>query len=101
MQYGIVGIVVIVILVIVVLQFLYAPIKLGRPAEEGEERVPKSSRQDKNEGAADKTKGRLKEAAGSLTGKGQEGRRARGPGQGHPQGEEGRRERPPEVATAQ
>ena len=30
--------------------------------------MPKSSRQDKNEGAADKTKGRIKEAAGSLTG---------------------------------
>ncbi len=30
--------------------------------------MPKSSRQDKNEGAADKAKGRLKEAAGSLTG---------------------------------
>jgi uncharacterized protein YjbJ (UPF0337 family) len=30
--------------------------------------VPKSSRQDKNEGAADKVKGRVKEATGSLTG---------------------------------
>jgi uncharacterized protein YjbJ (UPF0337 family) len=30
--------------------------------------VGKSSRQDKNEGAADKAKGRVKEAAGSLTG---------------------------------
>jgi len=28
----------------------------------------KSSRRDKNEGAADKAKGRMKEAAGSLTG---------------------------------
>jgi uncharacterized protein YjbJ (UPF0337 family) len=30
--------------------------------------VGKSSRQDKNEGAADKAKGRVKEAASSLTG---------------------------------
>jgi uncharacterized protein YjbJ (UPF0337 family) len=30
--------------------------------------VPKSSRQDKNEGALDKAKGRVKEATGSLTG---------------------------------
>ena len=30
--------------------------------------MPKSSRQDKNEGAADRAKGRIKEAAGSLTG---------------------------------
>ena len=36
--------------------------------EEGKEQVPKSSRQDKNEGALDKAKGRVKEATGSLTG---------------------------------
>ncbi len=36
--------------------------------EEGKEQVPKSSRQDKNEGAVDKVKGRVKEATGSLTG---------------------------------
>ena len=36
--------------------------------EEGKEQVPKRSSQDKIEGAADKAKGRIKEAAGSLTG---------------------------------
>ena len=44
--------------------------------EEGKEQVPKSSRQDKNEGALDKAKGRVKEATGSLTG--DKGKKAEG-----------------------
>ena len=42
--------------------------RFGAEAEKRKETVPKSSGQDRREGVMDKAKGRLKEAAGSLTG---------------------------------
>jgi uncharacterized protein YjbJ (UPF0337 family) len=52
------------------LPYLRLTIRVGKPIlREGADRVPgKSSREDKNEGAMDRAKGRVKEAGGALSG---------------------------------